>query len=203
MGRDAVQAHQPAHTRPADGRVAAVGQRGVFRVDEGFQLVDHPFQIRLAPTVDGVFLPGEVVGAVLFQPGVALVVALGRDDDGLAVGVHVFFQPPTGAVGGRGIKKQVMPIKHIDDRVALAGGLPAVGQVDEGVAIQPEGCDVGGEGFDHRVSPLLHKFSIIVAHLPGFFNKNCAGWLYSARQNVTLLLTKEEGCVKWKISAHF
>ena len=169
--RRGVQAHQPAHAGPADGRVFAPGQGGELRVDVRLEFLHEPLQVLLAGAVDAAE-PVGVIGAVFLQAHVALVVAFRRGDDGVGVGVQVFLQAPAGAVGGSGIKKQVVAVEHIHDRVAPAGSLPAVRQVQKDVAVQPVGRDVGGKGLDHAAGCSFLQYgplgSSIVPHRAAF-----------------------------------
>ena len=42
-----------------------------------------------------------------------------------------------------------MAVKHVDDGIAPAAGLPIIRQIDKGVAVQVLGCDVDGKSLNH------------------------------------------------------
>ena len=97
--------------------------------------------------------PVRLVGTVFLQPLVALVVALRCGNDPVGVGVTVFFQPPTGAVCGGGVKKQVVAVKHIEYGIFFARSLPVIRQVNKSPAGQPVRGNADIKRFNHTKSP--------------------------------------------------
>ena len=141
VGHEGIDGHEPAHGGAADEGELSLRQGGEVLVDVGLEFVHQVAHGDLAPAPYlaplGVV---EVEGGVLGKPPAALLLLVvvaaldGRDDQGDVVAGHVFEEPPALAEGGVRVPEQVLPVEHIEHRVAALivhhGG---VGHVDVGV----------------------------------------------------------------------
>ena len=132
ISQNAPNRHQAAHAGAGDAGTLPVGVGSVVPVDHGLDLIYDPFQRlislhRQRPEGCG----GSWVRQVLLQPLVANMAALHAHDDHLLVpAIQEGFQPPAFAVGSVAVIKQVVPVKEIHHRVALAGLVVILRQIN-------------------------------------------------------------------------
>ena len=161
-GGGGIEGHEAAHAGAADQSVLPVRQGPEIAVDIGLQLLDEPVHIALALTLDPAKL-GILKGhrGVLPQAAVPLPVALdAHKDQLLAAFLHVVVHAPGGAVGGILVKKHVVSVKEIHNRVSsLRVLLIAFRQIDIGLShLVPGELRYGNVPFDnHNVVPLYCK----------------------------------------------
>ena len=177
-----VHAHQPAHGTAGDEGVGPVGQGAVLPVDGGLEGVYEPVHGDLPPALYMAEVGlVEGVGGVLRQPPVVrMVVALHRrHNEGHLKLVQILPQSPALAIGGVGVEKNVVAVKHVQHGVVPAG-LPvvAVRQIEVGSPGLVSGQLGDGHipGLDHnrflptysssvyhdevKISILFHDFSL-------------------------------------------
>ena len=133
---------QATHARAHHVRVGAVRQRAIRRVDEGLQFLHQEREVAVGDD----FLGLHVVRARHVEVDLALHGALRHvlfaplrrvpdaDDDGFAHGPfldqvrhHLVDGPVDAAIRRRGIE-EVLPVVHVQNRVALAGILAVAGR---------------------------------------------------------------------------
>ena len=151
-----VQAHQPAHGAAGNKGVLPAGQGAVLPVNLGLEGLYKPVHGGPAPAGDvaEVWLIKGVGGVLRQPPVVRVVVALHRrHNEGHLKGVQILPQPPALAVGGVGVKEDVVAVKHVQHRV-MPVQLPVV--VCRQIEINAPGL-VSGELRDGHIPLLNHK----------------------------------------------
>ena len=128
----AIECHQASHTGAADRRALPVRNRGETAVDGRFDIVDDPLQGGVADT--GGFL--QIFGVcgirhVFIEPCVAIMAALHADKDQILVpAVQVIKKAPAPSESGVLVKKQIMTVKEIHDRISIISGGIVIRQID-------------------------------------------------------------------------
>ena len=123
MAQHPVEAHQPAHGAAPDKGVLPVRQGAEALVDVGLQVVDVPLHGFLCPGLiwAAPFAAGIVVkGRVLREPAVIRVgVAFQRHHNQRRLCIiQIPAHAPALAVGGVVIKKDILPVKHVEHGIA-------------------------------------------------------------------------------------
>ena len=122
--RHRVNAHQSAHGAAGDIRVLPLRKRAVFPVYKGFEGMYQPFHGDMAHSryASALAVP-ETERSVFPQSSVVrTVIAFHRGNDHLRLcTVHVLFHAPAFSVCGVLVKKHIMSVEHIQDRIAGLG----------------------------------------------------------------------------------
>ena len=96
MGHNCIISHQSAHGAAADTGIFPLWFCSEMRIDQRFQLIDHPLHKDFARSMNplSVKIP-EIIGRKLLQTLVALMIAFNTDNDQLVLPLpHKFLQSP-------------------------------------------------------------------------------------------------------------
>ena len=132
MGHNCIISHQSAHGAAADTGIFPLWFCSEMRIDQRFQLIDHPLHKDFARSMNPLSVKIlEIIGRKLLQTLVALMIAFNTDNDQLVLPLpHKFLQSPGFTVGSILIIKKIVPIIHIHDRISRFAFLVIIRKVD-------------------------------------------------------------------------